>query len=91
MNLKFSYLISGKILFGAVRVRDWSNPDPLEKPVEAELDSLSVDAFFVPGGFANSFLSLEPSSQALVLSSSSLGESLCDDYRIKPDFWTLGS
>jgi len=81
--------ISGRIRFGAVRVEDWAKRDPLEEPVTADLDSLSMDAFFVPGGYANSILALEPRSQALVLSSLSLKESLGDDYRIDPNFWKI--
>ena len=86
---KIFITISGRIRFGAVRVRDWTSPDPQKKPVTADLDSSCADAFFVPGGYANSILSLEPGSQALVLSSSSLRESLEDDYRIAPKFWHM--
>ena len=86
---KIFITITGRIRFGAVRVKDWANPDPLEEPVAAELDSASVDAFFVSGGYANSILSLEPGSQALVLSSSSLQASLMDDYRIESNFWKV--
>jgi dTDP-4-dehydrorhamnose 3,5-epimerase len=86
---KIFITISGRIRFGAVRVKDWENPDPLAKPIAADLDSSCADAFFVPGGYANSILALEPRSQALVLSSSSLKESLGDDHRIPPQFWYL--
>ena len=86
---KIFITISGRIRFGAVRVNDWANPDPAEKPNTADLDSLSVDAFFVPGGYANAILSIESGSQALVLSSSSLKESLRDDYRIDRNFWKI--
>jgi len=86
---KIFVTIAGRIRFGAVRVRDWANPDPLEKPVTSELDSSAVDAFFVPGGYANAILSLDPESKALILSSSSLSESLGDDYRIQAAFWNL--
>jgi len=80
---------SGRIRFGAVRVNDSTDSDPLEKPVTADLDYSCADAFFVPGGQANSILSLEPGSRALVLSSSSLEDSLADDFRIDPTFWRL--
>jgi dTDP-4-dehydrorhamnose 3,5-epimerase len=89
LESKIFITISGRIRFGAVRVNDWSSPDPLEKPVTVEMSSSCVDAFFVPGGYANGILSLEPGSQALVLSSSSLKDSLGDDYRIVPNFWNI--
>jgi dTDP-4-dehydrorhamnose 3,5-epimerase len=86
---KLFLTLAGKIRFGAVRVSNWSEPDPHEKVFTAEIKALSMDAFFVPGGFANGILSLEPGSQALVLSSSSLSDSLSDDFRIDENLWRI--
>ncbi len=89
LESKIFLTISGRIRFGAVRVKDWGKPDPDEQVVTAELAANSMDAFLVPGGYANGILSLEPESQALVFSSSSLNDSLGDDFRIDPDFWVI--
>jgi dTDP-4-dehydrorhamnose 3,5-epimerase-like enzyme len=86
---KIFITLSGRIRFGAVRVKDWSTPDKSEVPKLAELKADSLDAFFVPGGYANGILSLEPGSQALVISSSTLSDSLVDDYRIESTFWDI--
>jgi dTDP-4-dehydrorhamnose 3,5-epimerase-like enzyme len=86
---KIFITLSGRIRFGAVRVQDWSNPDKSQEPQVAELKADSLDAFFVPGGYANGILSLEPGSQALVISSSTLSDSLVDDYRIESTFWQI--
>jgi dTDP-4-dehydrorhamnose 3,5-epimerase-like enzyme len=86
---KIFITLSGRIRFGAVRVKDWSNPDKSEVPQVAELKADSLDAFFVPGGYANGIFSLEPGSQALVVSSSTLSDSLVDDYRIESTFWQI--
>jgi dTDP-4-dehydrorhamnose 3,5-epimerase len=86
---KIFIALVGKIRFGAVRVRDWSKPDPDEKPITAELESSDLDAFFVPGGYANSISSLELGAKALVLSSSTLEDSLSDDYRLSPSSWVF--
>jgi dTDP-4-dehydrorhamnose 3,5-epimerase-like enzyme len=86
---KIFITLSGRIRFGAVRVKDWSAPDKSEVPQVAELKADSLDAFFVPGGYANGILSLEPGSQALVISSSTLSDSLVDDYRIESTFWEI--
>jgi dTDP-4-dehydrorhamnose 3,5-epimerase len=88
---KIFITLVGRIRFGAVRVSNWSDPDPSEFVHFAELAASSMDAFFVPGGYANGILSLEPGSEALVLSSSTLSESLEDDYRIESNFWKFGS
>ena len=89
LESKIFITLSGRIRFGAVRVEDWSNPDKSEVPQVAELKADSLDAFFVPGGYANGILSLEPGSQALVISSSTLSDSLVDDYRIESTFWQI--
>jgi dTDP-4-dehydrorhamnose 3,5-epimerase-like enzyme len=89
LESKIFITLSGRIRFGAVRVKDWSNPDKSEVPQVAELKADSLDAFFVPGGYANGILSLEPGSQALVISSSTLSDSLVDDYRIESTFWQI--
>lgn len=87
---KIFITLSGKIRFGAVRVRDWSKPDPNEVPVFADLKESDLDAFFVPGGYANSIYSLQAGARALVLSSSTLHDSLSDDYRFPPGYWAFG-
>jgi dTDP-4-dehydrorhamnose 3,5-epimerase-like enzyme len=89
LESKIFITLSGRIRFGAVRVKDWSTPDKSEVPQVAELKADSLDAFFVPGGYANGILSLEPGSQALVISSSTLSDSLVDDYRIESTFWEI--
>lgn len=86
---KMFVTLVGRIRFGAVRVRDWSNPNPDELVHTADLGASSMDAFYVPGGYANGILSLEPGSEALVISSSQLSDSLVDDYRIDANFWKI--
>lgn len=86
---KIFIALEGRVKIGAVKVTDWTNPDPAEVPVCAEIKAGTMDAFFVPGGFANAILSLQPKSRVLVFSTSSLEESLLDDYRFHIDFWSL--
>lgn len=86
---KLFIAIEGLLKVCAVKVTDWNNPDPAEKPVCAELKAGTMDAFFVPGGFANAILSLQPKSRVLVFSSFSLEESLEDDYRFDVEFWGM--
>lgn len=86
---KIFMVLSGKIRFGAVRVSDWGNPNPQERVHSADLESGTMDAFFVPGGFANAILSLESGSVAMVYSSSTLADSQADDYRYPENAWDL--
>jgi dTDP-4-dehydrorhamnose 3,5-epimerase-like enzyme len=89
LEAKIFITLVGRIRFGAVRVKNWSEPDPSEVVHVAELEASSMDAFFVPGGYANGILSLESGSEALVISSSTLEQSLTDDYRIAKNFWSI--
>jgi len=86
---KIFITLRGKIRFGAVRVEDWEQPDKSTNPIFADLGERQLDAFFVPGGYANGILALLNGSTALVLSSSSLKESENDDYRFPVATWSL--
>ena len=86
---KIFITLRGKIRFGAVRVQDWEEPDRSTIPIFADLEEQQLDAFFVPGGYANGILALRNGSSALVLSSSSLEESENDDFRFPTTMWKV--
>jgi dTDP-4-dehydrorhamnose 3,5-epimerase-like enzyme len=86
---KLFVAVRGRIVIGAVRVEDWNHPQRTKTPLRFELEADSLDAVFVPGGYANGILSKEPGSAVLVLSSSTLEESKKDDFRIPMDTWSL--
>ena len=81
--------LSGKVRIGAVEVDNWTMPSESLEVFSDELTESSMDFIYVPGGYANAILNLEPGSRVLVLSSSTLEDSQADDYRFPADFWAL--
>jgi len=81
--------LSGKVRIGAVEIDDWTEPSEGLAVYSDELTERSMDFIYIPGGYANAILSLEPGSRVLVLSSSTLQDSLADDYRFPANFWGL--
>lgn len=81
--------VFGKIRIGAVEVQDWAHPDRNAEIFSQELGPDTADVYFVPAGFANGILSLEPGARVMVFSSATLQESMQDDYRFDKDFWKL--
>ena len=80
---------SGAVRIGAVRMPRTRTAGVDSKIHTFDLVGLSTDAVFVPSGFANGILSLEPNSSVLVFSSSTLEESQSDDYRYPPSQWDI--
>ncbi len=79
--------ISGIIQVSAVRIDDWKNPDKMIEPENHFLSSSKPMAMYIPGGYANGFKSLTDNSKLMIFSSSSLEDSLKDDYRFNWDYW----
>jgi dTDP-4-dehydrorhamnose 3,5-epimerase len=81
--------IAGKIRVGAVAISDWDDPTNGAKVFQFEIDAENPKVVLIPGGFANAIVSLTPGAIAGVFSSSSLEESLADDYRFDREVWPL--
>jgi dTDP-4-dehydrorhamnose 3,5-epimerase-like enzyme len=86
---KLFVAVRGRIIIGAVRVEDWTDPPRTKTPLRFELEADNLDAVFVPGGYANGILSKEQGSIVLVFSSSTLEESKKDDFRIPKETWSI--
>jgi len=84
---KFVYVASGAAMLAAVKVDNWSSPDPgleISKFVLAE-DKPGV--LYVPGGYAHGFMTLRPDTRLFFFSTATLDESLDDDVRYPFDYW----
>jgi dTDP-4-dehydrorhamnose 3,5-epimerase-like enzyme len=80
----------GSFRVGAVRVRKMLEPDPLSQPTWFDLSKDRLDGLFIPAGFANASISLEPGSVLFVLSNATLAQSEEDDFRFPPQTWGVG-
>jgi dTDP-4-dehydrorhamnose 3,5-epimerase len=66
---------------------DTTSPSKSEPVKRIVLSGTSTTAFFVPAGYANGFKTLTNDALMLIFSSTSLDESLNDDYRFPYDYW----
>lgn len=80
-------VLQGAALICAVRMTDTATPSKDELVKRVVLSDANTSALFIPAGFANGFKTLTPDTIILVFSSTTLDESLNDDYRFPFDYW----
>lgn len=83
--------VRGTMLVGAVKIDHWGSPSKTSEVTRVVLSASKPCALSIPPGFANGSMSLTSDAQLLVFSSSSLEESLNDDYRYPADHWNIWS
>lgn len=84
---KAYYVLSGEALVGAVQIDNWGDPSP-DCPLSLHtLSSAEPGILFIPGGYANGFMSLKPNTKVMLFSDFTLEESLNDDIRFDPYRW----
>ncbi len=84
---KYFHVIKGAALVCAVKIDNWTKPSPDLKVSKFTLSEKSPSALFIPAGFANGFMSLTEECKIIVFSTSSIEESLNDDFRFDARFW----
>lgn len=80
-------VVRGAALVCAVRMTDPYLPSKDVEIKRVVLSATNTSALFIPAGFANGFKTLTPDALILVLSTTTLDESLNDDYRFEYDYW----
>lgn len=83
--------VRGTMLVGAVQIDHWGSPSKTSEVTRVVLSASKPCALSIPAGFANGSMSLTSDAQLLVFSSSSLEDSLNDDYRYPADHWNIWS
>ncbi len=84
---KYVYVIKGKILLCVVKLDKVPNPSKKNKILKFLLSEKNPAIIHIPAGFANGFKSLEKNSRVIYFSTSTLRESIRDDYRLPYDYW----
>jgi len=84
---KYVLVVKGSAIVAAVAVTDWDNPDKDQEVHRYILSEKSPSVLFIPSGYANGFMSLSKDLKIMYLSTSSLEESLGDDYRFDARYW----
>jgi dTDP-4-dehydrorhamnose 3,5-epimerase len=80
-------VLRGSALVCAVKMTDTTKPSKDEPVKRVVLTSSNTSALFIPAGYANGFKTLTADALVLVFSSTTLDESLNDDYRFAYDYW----
>ena len=84
---KYVMLAKGSALVCAVEIDDWDNPSKNLKIHRFVLSEKNPSVLFIPKGHANGFISLSKDAKLIFFSTSSLEESLGDDFRFEARFW----
>jgi dTDP-4-dehydrorhamnose 3,5-epimerase-like enzyme len=84
---KYVLAVAGSALVCCVEIDDWDGPSP-DLPVDRFVLSAQAPAVLrVPAGYVNGFMTLTPDAKLLFFSTSSLDDSLGDDFRFPARFW----
>ena len=84
---KFIGCIKGAFQISAVKIENKKKPNKKNKIFTYYLNQSNNDFVYIPKGFANGSMSLEDNSELLIFSTSTIQDSLKDDYRFSPKYW----
>ena len=84
---KYVMVVKGAALIGVVEIDDWDNPSKDATVHRHVLSERSPSVVFVPAGYANGFMSLTEDTKILFFSTSSLEDSVGDDFRYDAHYW----
>jgi dTDP-4-dehydrorhamnose 3,5-epimerase len=87
VEAKYFTVVRGAMLICGVRIDNWEHPSK-DLPVHRfVLSEQSPAVLHFPAGFANGMMSLTDDAQLLVFSTTTLQESLNDDFRFHARHW----
>ncbi len=84
---KYVNVVKGSALVCAVKIDDWDNPDAEAKVHRFVLSEKSPSVLLIPAGYANGFMSLSEDAKLVFYSTSTLQDSLNDDFRFDSRLW----
>lgn len=84
---KYVQVVKGSALICAVKIDNWESPSPNLKIEKFVLSEKSPSVLFIPQGYANGFMSLSEDAKLVFYSTSTLEESLGDDFRYDSRLW----
>lgn len=84
---KYVLAVAGAALVCCVEIDDWERPSPELEPARFVLSARTPAVLHVPAGYANGFMTLTPDAKLLFFSTSTLEDSLGDDYRFPARYW----
>ncbi len=88
---KYVLVVKGAAVVGAVAVDDWDKPSKDTEVRRFVLSEKKPSVLYIPAGHANGFMSLTGDTQIMFFSTSTLEESLDDDFRYDARHWDIWS
>ncbi len=85
---KYVYVVNGSIKIAAVKFESAKDDGLENRPVEFVLSSAIPKVLYIPPGYANGFQTLEPNTNVMFFSTSSLEQSAGDDIRFPWNHWS---
>jgi len=88
---KYVLVVKGAAVVGTVEIDDWDKPSKDLEVKRFVLSEKKPTVLYIPEGYANGFMSLTKDAQLIFFSTSSLDESLGDDFRYDSHHWDIWS
>lgn len=84
---KYVFVAAGTALVCAVPLTDYRQPDPTAEVKRFVLSAAQPTILYIPAGFANGFRVFDRHTCLQFFSTTTLEESLDDDFRFPYDYW----
>ena len=84
---KYVFAACGAAILAAVGVDDWTAPDAAAEIHRFVLSDEKPGVLRIPSGFAHGSMTLKADTRLIFFSTSTVAESLEDDYRYPFDYW----
>ena len=86
---KYVFVVKGTALIGTVKIDNWEKPSKDLVANKFILSEKKPGILYIPAGYANGFMSLSGDCQLIFFSTSSIEESLNDDFRYDSRYWDI--
>ena len=84
---KYVFIVNGTALISTVQIDDWNNPSSDLAIDKFVLTAKKPSILYIPNGYANGFKTLSTDTKIIFFSTSTLEESINDDYRFDAYKW----
>ena len=84
---KYVFIVNGTALITTVQIDDWDNPSSDLTVDKFVLTAKKPSILYIPSGYANGFKTLSTDTKIIFFSTSTLKDSVDDDYRFDAYKW----
>ena len=84
---KYVFIVNGAALISTVKIDDWENPSIDIIADKFILTAKKPSILYIPSGYANGFKTLSTDTKIIFFSTSTLKDSVDDDYRFDAYKW----